>query len=505
MSDTAAVRVSDLTKSYGGNVVLDAVSLSFVSGRVHALLGPNGAGKSTLLGCLSGAVQPDAGVIECAGRQYRGFTPSEAFDAGIAIIYQHFQSIDDLSVADNIYLGAELRRSGLLVNNRAELAGARELFDRLGVKVDPRTPMWELSVGERQLVEIAKALRHEPRTLILDEPTSALSRNESARLLDLVTRLARELDIAVIYVTHLLHEVLQVADEVSVLRDGGLVWTRPVEELDLETLVSTISPDVDEAHAGETQDSASGRPLLELRDFNTGFTGPVTMTINEGDIVGVFGLLGSGRSSLLETLSGVHARQSGKATLNGTSYSPRSVRAALDSGVALVPSDRSTMSIFGPMSALENILLPRWSKTTRSLLRSPSREDDAFAAIASSVQLKPPLSWQAAERFSGGNAQKLVVGRWLNDLAPVSLLVLDEPTQGIDVGSRLELYKLLKSFVADAPGRAVIFASSDPEEIERLANRIIVLSEGSVVAEAEPGLGEDALLALVHSREDSNT
>jgi len=505
MTSSTAIPVRDLSKSYGGNVVLDRVSITFEPGRVHALLGPNGAGKSTLLGCLSGAVRPDSGVIECAGETYGGFTPSEAFAAGISIIYQHFQLIGDLSVADNIYLGAEPLQAGLVINSRAEFAGARTLFSRLGVDLNPRTPVWQLSVGERQLVEIAKALRHEPKTLILDEPTSALSRTETTRLLELVTRLATELNIAVIYVTHLLHEVLEVADEVSVLRDGHLLWTKPVSDLDMETLVTTISPDADTAEAKEDRREQSSVALLELRDFHTGFTGPVNLTINDGDIIGVFGLLGSGRSSLLETLSGVHARQAGEATLHGECYAPRSIRAAIDKGVALVPSDRSTMSIFGQMSAIENVLLPRWKKTTRAIFRSRSREGNAFEEIASSVQLKPPNAWQVAERFSGGNAQKLVVGRWLNDLAPVSLLVLDEPTQGIDVGSRLELYRLLRSFVSDAPGRAVLFASSDPEEVERLASRIVVLSEGLVVGEVAPGLGEDALLGLVHSREHSVT
>lgn len=497
----ATVAVSDLTKSYGGNLVLDRVSIGFAPGRVHALLGPNGAGKSTLLGCLSGAVNPDFGVISCGDRKFNGFTPSDAFATGIAIIYQHFQLIDDLTVADNIYLGAELRLGHFAINRRAQLAGARELFGRLGVDINPKVLVSDLSVGERQLVEIAKALRHDPKTLILDEPTSALSRIESTRLLELVRRLARELNIAIIYVTHLLHEVLKVADEVSVLRDGKLVWTRPVSELDMDTLVTTISPDVEDSRLAVEHGAKSKLAILELVDYHTGFTGPLTMTVNEGDIVGVFGLLGSGRSSLLETLSGVHIREAGYAKLKGLPYSPGSVRAAIDAGVALVPSDRSSMSIFAPMTSLENILLPRWGKTTHFLFRSRKGENKAFDEIASAVQLKPPVSWQAAERFSGGNAQKLVVGRWLNDLAPVSVLVLDEPTQGIDVGSRRELYRLFRAFVAEIPGRAVIFASSDPEEVERLATRIIVLSEGSVVGEVEPGLGEDALLGLVHSQE----
>ena len=497
----ATVVVSDLTKSYGGNVVLDNVSIVFTPGRVHALLGPNGAGKSTLLGCLSGAVQPDFGVIECADREFNGFTPSDAFAAGISIIYQHFQLIDDLTVADNIYLGAELRLGHFAINRRAELAGARELFGRLGVDINPQALVSDLSVGERQLVEIAKALRHDPKTLILDEPTSALSRIESTRLLDLVKRLARELNIAVIYVTHLLHEVLKVADEVSVLRDGKLVWTRPVGELDMDTLVRTISPEIEDSRLAVAHGANSELALLELVDYHTGFTGPLTLTVNEGDIIGVYGLLGSGRSSLLETLSGVHMLEAGSAKLKGLPYSPRSVRSAIDAGVALVPSDRSAMSIFAPMTSLENILLPRWSKTTHLRFRSRSGENRAFNQIASAVQLKPAISWQSAERFSGGNAQKLVVGRWLNDLAPVSVLVLDEPTQGIDVGSRHELYRLFREFVVETPGRAVIFASSDPEEVVRLATRIIVLSEGSVVGEVEPGLGEDALLGLVHSRE----
>lgn len=504
MSEDHSVVVTGLNKSYGGHTVLDDANVTFRPGRVHALLGPNGAGKSTLLGCLSGAVQPDSGTITCAGVSHSGFNPAGAFAAGIAIIYQHFQLVDDLSVADNVYLGSEPRRGWLVIDNGAERRGTRELFQRLGVTLDPRTRVGDLSVGERQLVEIAKALRHQPATLILDEPTSALSRTESDRLLDLVRRLSHDLGIAVIYVTHLLHEVLAVADDVTVLRDGRVLWTRDAGDLDMATLVSTISPDFAGVVEHSFNRDGARIPVLELSEVHSGFTGPINVTVNAGDIVGMFGLLGSGRTHLLEAISGVRRFQRGTARLAGRGYAPASVRSALDAGVALVPSDRSTMSLFPPMTALENVLLPRWGRTTRGRVRSRPREHAAFRRIAAAVQLRPPIAWQTADRFSGGNAQKLIVGRWLNDLAPVSLLVLDEPTQGIDVGSRQELYRLLHEFAIDQPGRAVIFASSDPEEIERLATRTFVLSGGSLVAEVAPGVGEDALLALVHSREQLN-
>ena len=498
-ADTAVV-ITDLTKEYGGNVVLDHANLRIERGRVHAFLGPNGAGKSTLLGCLSGAVQPDGGTVTIGDRVYESFTPTSAFAAGTAIIYQHFQLVDDLSVADNIYLGAEIRTGPGLLNSRAQARGTMEILDRLGVDLDPNAKVGTLSVGQRQLVEIAKALRHEPSTLILDEPTSALSRAEVEALLILVRRLAREYDLAVVYTTHLLHEVLSVADDVTVLRDGRIQWTRPASELTMHDLVAAISPGASQTR-GAVGVRGTGEVLLSLTDYQCAFTGPVNLELRAGDILGVFGLLGSGRSNLLETLCGVHRRKSGSAELSGREYNPRSTQAAVGRGVALVPSDRSVMSIFADMGALDNVLMGRWSETTTGGIRSARAERRAFDEIAAAVQLQPPNPAQLAGRFSGGNAQKLVVGRWLNNLAPLSVLVLDEPTQGIDVGTRLELYRLLREFVSGPEPAAVIFASSDPEEIEILANRIMVLAEGKVVTELAPGGGEEALLSIVHSTE----
>ena len=500
MGADAAVVITDLTKEYGGNVVLDRANLVIERGRVHAFLGPNGAGKSTLLGCLSGAVQPDGGTVTIGDRVYESFTPASAFEAGTAIIYQHFQLVDDLSVADNVYLGAERRTGPGLLDRRAQARGTREILERLGVDLDPNAKVGTLSVGQRQLVEIAKALRHEPTILILDEPTSALSRTEVEALLKLVRRLASDYDLAVVYTTHLLHEVLSVADEVTVLRDGRIQWTRPAAELTMNDLVAAISPGATQGR-GPVGVRGTGEVLLSLADYQCAFTGPVNLELRAGDILGVFGLLGSGRSNLLETICGVHRRKSGEARLNDRPYNPGSTQAAVRRGVALVPSDRATMSIFADMGALDNVLMGRWSKTTAGGIRSTRTERRAFDEIASAVQLQPPNPRQLAGRFSGGNAQKLVVGRWLNDLAPLSVLVLDEPTQGIDVGTRLELYRLLREFVSGPEPAAVIFASSDPEEIEILANRILVLADGEVLQEMAPGGGEEALLNIVHSRE----
>ena len=500
MGVDAAVVIEDLTKEYGGNVVLDHANLRIEPGRVHAFLGPNGAGKSTLLGCLSGAVQPDGGTITIGDRVYQSFTPASAFEAGTAIIYQHFQLVDDLSVADNIYLGAEIKTGPGLLDRKAQAAGTREILNRLGVDLDPNVKVGTLSVGQRQLVEIAKALRHEPSTLILDEPTSALSRTEVEALLKLVRRLASEYKLAVVYTTHLLHEVLEVADEVTVLRDGRIQWTRPAKDLSMSDLVAAISPGASQTRAAVGV-RGTGEVLLSLTDYQCAFTGPVNLELRAGDILGVFGLLGSGRSNLLETICGVHRRKSGSSTLRGRGYNPGTTQAAVRRGVALVPSDRAAMSIFADMGALDNVLMGRWTRTTKARLRQPKVERQAFADIASSVQLRPPNPAQLAGRFSGGNAQKLVVGRWLNNLAPLSVLVLDEPTQGIDVGTRLELYRLLREFVSGPEPAAVIFASSDPEEVEILANRILLLADGEVLQEMAPGGGEEALLNIVHSKE----
>lgn len=493
-----AVSLRQLRKSYGGNPVLNGIDLEFRPGSVHALLGPNGAGKSTLLGCLSGAVSPDSGEIRIGEAVYSGFTPTEAFTAGTATIYQHFQLVGSLSVAENIFLGSELRGRAGLIRSAAQRRIARELLAGLGADFDVALPVERLSVGQQQIVEIARALRHEPSLLILDEPTAALSSHEVETLLALVRRLAEERGLAVIYVTHLLREVLQVSDEVTVLRDGEVLWTRPVTELEMEDLVQAISPAADGPVA--VREAVVGQRILELEQLDCSFTRGVDLEMRGGEIVAVFGLLGSGRTDLLETVCGLRAVQEGRLHLGGgdtvgtRSSGPRR-------GIAYVPADRKSQALFGAMSAEENLLMPHYRRMARPL-RQPGGERKIFTRIAERVSLHPADPVRPVEQFSGGNAQKISVGRWLVDQQRLRLLVLDEPTQGVDVGSRGELYSLLRDFT-ETGERAVLFATSDPDEVVALADRVLVLAHGRPVGIYPAAIGEGRLLSLAHSGESA--
>lgn len=490
--------VANIRKSYGANTVLRGVDLTFRAGEVHALLGANGAGKSTFLGCLSGAVTPDGGSISIGERTYASFTPSSAINSGTAIIYQHFQLIGSLTVSDNVFLGSELRDRAGRVRRNAQREQTRQLLTMLGSDLQPSTLVETLGSGSQQIVEIARALRHSPRLLILDEPTAALSVEEEAALLEIVRRLAHDEGLAIVYVTHLLREVVEVADSVTVLRDGRVMWTKPMSTLVIDDLVTAIAPE--KTTSKREQGTATDRPIIELRDYQSSKTGPVNVTVHGGEILGVFGLLGSGRTDFLESLAGVRKAVGGQVVLDGVNVRLAGPARARRNGVVFVASDRKAQSLFPGMTATENLLLPHYSAMSTPL-RKIRRERSVFGKLAKQVKLVPPDGTLNIDLFSGGNAQKIAVGRWLTGLDNPSIIVLDEPTQGVDIGARQDIYGLLRQSV-EGGERAIIFASSDPEEIVALADRVVVLAEGDVIHIGNADLDEIELQALAHGRID---
>lgn len=479
MDRQVGVSVEGLRKSYGGNTVLADVNLTFAPGRVHALLGANGAGKSTLLKCLSGAVRPDAGKIRIgADASAEGFTPREAFQAGIAIIYQHFQLMGSFSASDNIFLGQEIRTDVGTVDKRQQETEARQIFSELGIDINPRARVERLSVGQQQMVEIARSIYRKPLVLILDEPTAALGAHEVEALHALVHRLSHEDGLAVVYVTHLLGDAIEIADDITVLRDGQVLWTRQREDVTVDDMVQAISP---AAKSLERTTPAAGPgdgpPVVELTGFTSTFTGPLDLTVRAGEIVGVYGLLGSGRTDLLEGVSAVR-EHAGSLRIDGQEVTVSSPRQAQKAGIALVASDRQAQSLFGTLSAQENLLMPHYNRLA-PFIRRPRVERQAFERVVEAVRLKPPSASAPADSFSGGNAQKIAVARWMLAADGFRCLLLDEPTQGVDVGARADLYDSIRQFVTTKDA-AAIFASSDPDEVLALADRVVVLIDGRV-------------------------
>ncbi len=494
------LEVNDLRKSYGPVAVLKGVDLAVEAGRVLAFLGANGAGKSTLLNCVSGAQEADSGDILVGDASLRGLGPRQVQDEGVAIIYQHFQVFEGLSVAENIFLGHEIRSSGC-VDRRAQNAQARALLERLGVDdIDPRADLGSLGVGERKVVEIARALRLKPKFLILDEPTASLSDKEAKALHEVIRQAVANDGIGVIYVTHFLDEIPKIADDVTILRDGRILWTRPVGDVSIADMTDAISPDALVAGLEKIPFQADGPEVLRLEGLETSFVGPIDVALHPGEVLGIYGLMGAGRTELLECLSGAAPQSGGSMVFQGETRNFASPRAALDQGIALVASDRKEQSLFSSFAAVENLLVPHLGRAPLPrMLRNFSREGIEFERAARRLNIQPPNPRLQGQRFSGGNAQKIMVGRWLVDGAGLKLLLLDEPTQGVDIGARHELYEALAD--VKRKGSTIIVASSDATEICHLADKVMVLGRGRQVALIDNPHDEELLIELAHKAE----
>jgi ribose transport system ATP-binding protein len=488
--------IRDLKKSYAGVPVLKGVSLSVQGGEIHALLGANGAGKSTLIKCVAGVTSPDSGEIEISGRVYSSLTGRQSREAGVAVVYQELSVAQTLNVVDNVFLGDELTW-GPFIRRRRQSEEARANLAELGLELNGRALLESLSTAEAQAIEIVKALRRKPGVLILDEPTASLTEAEAKRLGNQM-RTLRGQGVPLLYVTHRLDEVFELADRVSILRGGRVVLSEAVKDCTTADLVDAIV-----GHSGSTR-GRGGRarrpgvtPLLEVEDLVAPGIGPIDLQLHPGEVLGVYGLVGSGRTELLEGIYGARRLYGGKVRLGGRQVKLGRPTDAVSAGVALVPSDRKHKGIFGQLSAEDNMVLPVTRKLSRLGMRRRGQELRAFDSMAGELQLQPKSKSLEGRRFSGGNQQKLVVGRWLQPAVGCHVLLLDEPTQGVDVGARTELYRALRKFVGE--NRGAIVVSSEPEELLQIADRVLILSRGSVVAEVpHHEITESHLLELAH-------
>ena len=485
----ARFSLSGISKTYGSVQVLHGVSLQVLPGEVHGLLGENGAGKSTLLNILSGVISKNAGTVEIDGKPVHITSPRDAAAAGIARIHQELQQVPELSVAQNIYLGAALRRAGgLLVDRTAQEAEARCLLAPLDPGIDVTAPVRSLRVAQRQIVEIAKALRAQARIIAMDKPISSLTPKEFERLVEVIRTLAAH-GVSVIYVSHKLDEVFRLCQQATILRDGRLVAQLPIAQTSVTQVIETmVSRQLSQA---THRSFASDKVLLAVRDLTRGaVVQGASFDLHEGEVLGIAGLVGSGRTELMRLLAGVDRADSGEILVNGRP--PRAgPRGHIRAGLGLVPEERKRDGIIRHRPVTANVGLPALRHFSRLGLIRQAFLKSRTGSLMKEVGLRPLDVSLAIGSFSGGNQQKAIIGRWL--ATDPQIFLFDEPTRGIDVGAKTEIYDLIETLASE--GRAVIVVSSEMPEVIRVADRVLVIREGRISAILGPSEITEANIA----------
>lgn len=471
--------LTGVRKHYGPVVVLDVEHLSMRRGEVVALVGENGAGKSTMMGVLAGSVRPDTGTVEIAGHALGTGDPLRSQQLGVAMVSQEFPLVGQLSVAENLLLGQRPGRRRSVVDTRAMHTAARDMLKPVGLEVSTRRRVNSLSVAQSQMLEIAKALGRRPLVLILDEPTSALAPAESERVLDLARRHAREGGI-VIFVGHRLHEVRAVADRIVVLRNGRVVADLTPEEATEARLVREMVGKDSLAEGTIDPPSEDAPVAFQAEQLSAPGLGPVDLSVLAGEIVGVAGLMGSGRSRLLHVIMGARAATGGVMHLGGKLFHPRNTVEAVEAGIGLVPEDRKGQALLLDSSIRWNVTLAVLRRICwRGVMLRPRVDRQQARTVVDAARVRYLTVEQPARSLSGGNQQRLVFGRWI--AARPRLLLLDEPTRGVDVGAKAEIYKLIDE--QRRTGMAIIVASSELEELLSICHRIVVMRGGRIAAQ----------------------
>jgi ribose transport system ATP-binding protein len=473
-----AVRMTNVSKHFGGVRALDGVDLDVRPGEVHALLGENGAGKSTILKILRGVQPPTSGTVEIGGAPLTAFTPEAARAAGVAMAFQEMSLVPTLTVAQNVFLTREIKTGARLIDDRAATAETKALFAAMGVAIDPTRKVADLPAGHKQLTEIVKATSQRSKVLVLDEPTSALSQNEVDRLFDYLHKL-RAQGAAIVYVSHRMDEIFRIADRATILRDGRHIITAPMADLTLESMIAHIIGRRSRGFSDVTRHPATlGETLLEARGLS-GEAKPigVDLTVHRGEVVGVAGLLGSGRSSLARVLCGIEPIRSGEIRIKGKPVAIGRPRDAIRAGIALVPEDRARQGFVAFHSVESNVGLPSLDRLATKAWVDRGKAAALAEASIKRLRIKTASRNAAVKTLSGGNAQKVVIAKWL--ATEPEVLILDEPTAGIDIGSKSEIVTLIRDLARS--GKAILVLSSELQELLAACDRILIMSDGRIV------------------------
>lgn len=484
-----------ITKTFPGVKALDEVDFSLERGTVHALMGENGAGKSTLMKCLFGIYTPDSGEIYIDGKKVSYKDPKDALDSGVAMVHQELNQVSMRSVAENIMLGRFPNKYGI-VDAKKMNQQTQDLFDKLGLNFDPKRIIGKYSVAERQLIEIAKAVSYDAKILVLDEPTSSLTESEVDKLFEIINKLRKQ-GVGIIYISHKMEEILSISDFVTVMRDGKFIDCKPASELSKDEIIKLMVGRKIDASNLKTDEYIKDEVMLEVKNLTGKYKPTVTdisFDLKKGEILGIAGLVGSRRTELVETIFGLRQKASGQIFIHGKEVENKDPIEAIKNGFALVTEERRATGIF-PYAAIRlNATIANIKKYAKHSIVSDKAIKEDTNKVIESMEVKTPSQSTKIMNLSGGNQQKVIIGRWL--LTDPDVLLLDEPTRGIDVGAKYEIYKLIGQLAKE--GKSVLFISSEMAELQMVCNRIMVMSNGRLagIERNDENLTQEKIMAL---------
>ncbi|WP_413724125.1 sugar ABC transporter ATP-binding protein [Sodalis sp. RH16] len=472
------LEMRNVTKVYGSVTVLEGVNLAVKAGEVHALIGENGAGKSTLLNVLFGITEANAGEVALDGEAVTIKNPLSARKAGIAMIHQELQHVPELSVAQNMFLGRPLtKQKGLFVDKKAQYEKAILILKRLDTTIDPNVPIKTLKVAQQQIVEIGRALLDDAKIIAMDEPTSSLTPTEFERLAELILDL-KKMGVSIIYVSHKMDEIFRVCDRATILRDGKQVGVVNIAHETEETIVTRmVGRKIDKI---KHNTFSTGNEILRVENLGRiPVVKPTSFSVSAGEVLGITGLVGAGRTELLRLIAGLDNKTSGKVYIKGHEIKPHNIKSTIRAGIGLVPEDRKKEGIIKERSVAVNMALPSMRQFTQQGLINGKKLKDVAFGVMSNLNLRPLDIERFIGTLSGGNQQKVIIGRWV--AANTEVFLFDEPTRGIDIGAKSEIYNLIEKLARE--GKAIIVVSSEMPEVMRISDRVLVIKGGKITAQ----------------------